>query len=91
MLAAVCSLHLLVVPVSVSNISLCYLFYVTTDAVTELHVSNSKLAEVEAAFTTQKSEVRFFVDFLGSERKNYKKHRSVSVLGHSTSCTPPCS
>lgn len=37
------------------------LFNVTADAVTELQVSNSKLAEVEASFTTQKSEVRFFV------------------------------
>lgn len=31
---------------------------VTADAATELHMSNSKLAEVEAAYTTQKSEVR---------------------------------
>ncbi len=35
---------------------------VTADAATELQVSNSRLAEIEAAFATQKSEVRFFVD-----------------------------
>lgn len=38
-------------------------FHVTTDAATELQVSNSKLAEVEAAYGTQKSEVRFFIPF----------------------------
>lgn len=32
---------------------------ITADAATELQVSNSRLAEVEAAFTAQKSEVRF--------------------------------
>lgn len=34
---------------------------ITADAVTELQVSNSRLAEVEAAFAAQKSEVRFFI------------------------------
>lgn len=32
--------------------------FITADAVTELQVSNSKLAELETAFATQKSEVR---------------------------------
>jgi len=39
-----------------------FFFSCTTDAATELQVSNSKLAEVEAAFAAQKSEV--FVHFL---------------------------
>lgn len=36
-------------------------FHVTADAATELQVSNSRLAEVQAAFAAQKSEVRFLV------------------------------
>lgn len=39
-------------------------FHVTADAATELQVSNSRLAEVEAAFAAQKSEVRFLVHLL---------------------------
>ncbi|XP_031695640.1 thyroid receptor-interacting protein 11-like [Anarrhichthys ocellatus] len=31
------------------------------DAATELQVSNTKLVDIEAAFASQKSEVRFFV------------------------------
>lgn len=34
--------------------------HATTDAATELQVSNSKLAEVESAFGAQKSEVSLF-------------------------------
>lgn len=34
--------------------------FITADAVTELQVSNSKLAELETAFATQKSEVSLF-------------------------------
>lgn len=35
---------------------------VPADAATELQVSNSRLADVEAAFTAQRSEVSPFVD-----------------------------
>lgn len=34
--------------------------FLNADAATELQVSNSRLAQVEAAFAAQKSEVRLF-------------------------------
>ena len=37
----------------------------TTDAATELQVSNSKLTQVEMAFTAQRSEVLWFLELLG--------------------------
>lgn len=44
-------------------------FHVIADAATELQVSNSKLAEVEAAFGSQKSEVRFFFSSLEAKHE----------------------
>lgn len=35
-------------------------WFINADAATELQVSNSRLAQVEAAFAAQKSEVRYF-------------------------------
>lgn len=51
--------------------------HVTADAATELQVSNSRLADVEAAFASQKSEVRFLVHLLRVE--GVKLHTFLTV------------